>query len=150
MLAVCFEKVMKMRKLLLLSVAMIFLLLPCPLETKEIDCFCIKNVSLNRVIDGDTINVDIADFPDIIGKDISVRLSGIDAAEMNDKRKEIKEIAIEAKREIERLCTDAEIELVNVERDKYFRLLADVKCNGISINEYLLDRGLVKRYGQDW
>jgi len=149
-LAVCFEKVMKMRKLLLLSVAMIFLLLPCPLETKEIDCFCIKNVSLNRVIDGDTINVDIADFPDIIGKDISVRLSGIDAAEMNDKRKEIKEIAIEAKREIERLCTDAEIELVNVERDKYFRLLADVKCNGISINEYLLDRGLVKRYGQDW
>ena len=47
-----------------------------------------------KVRDGDTFVITIEDTPDVFGEEIAVRIRGIDTPELNDKREEIKAIAI--------------------------------------------------------
>lgn len=102
---------------------------------------------LIKVRDGDTFVITIEDTPDVFGEEIAVRIRGIDTPELNDKREEIKAIAIKAKEELERLLTSGKkIVLYNLGRDKYFRLLASVKVGDIDVAEYLIKRGLAKEY----
>lgn len=103
--------------------------------------------SLVRVHDGDTFIVDIANVHPIIGKSISVRINGIDTPEITDSRPTIKALAIAARDYVtQRLQCAKTIELVNVQRDKYFRLLADVYVDGINLAEDLIQNGLAQFY----
>ena len=107
----------------------------------------ITNFTVIKVRDGDTFVINIENVPDIFGKEIAVRIRGIDTPELNDKREEIKSIAIKAKEELEKLLTSREkVILYNLGRDKYFRLLASVKVGNVDIAEYLIKRGLAKEY----
>lgn len=100
-----------------------------------------------RVSDGDTFVVDIKDFPDIVGKSISVRIYGIDTPEKNDFRIELKKLAIDAKTYLLiRLSGAKKIELKNMRRDKYFRILADVFIDGKDIGKEMIERGYAKEY----
>lgn len=100
-----------------------------------------------KVRDGDTFVISIKNIPDVFGSEIAVRIRGIDTPEKNDSREEIRKIAIEAQKELEKLLLNAKkIELYNLGRDKYFRLLASVKADNIDIGEYLIKKGLAKRY----
>ena len=107
-----------------------------------------------KVRDGDTFVITIEDTPDVwplsacgVGEEIAVRIRGIDTPELNDKREEIKAIAIKAKEELEKLLTSGKkIVLYNLGRDKYFRLLASVKVGDIDVAEYLIKKGLAKEY----
>lgn len=54
-----------------------------------------------KVRDGDTFVITIEDTPDVFGEEIAVRIRGIDTPELNDKREEIKAIAI-SQRDAER------------------------------------------------
>ena len=66
---------------------------------------------------------------------------------MNDKREEIKSIAIKAKEELEKLLLNAKnITLYNLGRDKYFRLLSSVKIDNVDVAEYMIKKGLAKEY----
>ena len=66
---------------------------------------------------------------------------------MNDKREEIKAIAIKAKEELEKLLTSGEkVILYNLGRDKYFRLLASVKVDNVDVAEHMIKKGLAKEY----
>lgn len=57
------------------------------------------------------------------------------------------EIAIKAKEELEKLLLNSKnITLYNLDRDKYFRLLASVKVGNIDVAEYLIKKGLAKSY----
>lgn len=47
-------------------------------------------VKIVKVYDGDTIHVDIDNWPSIIGKNIGVRVYGIDSPEMHDKNEEVR------------------------------------------------------------
>lgn len=107
----------------------------------------IKDFTIVKVRDGDTFIIDISNIPDVFGKNIAVRIRGIDTPELNDKREEIKTIAIKAKEELEKLFnSDYKIVLYNLGRDKYFRLLASVKVGNIDVAEYLIKKGLAKSY----
>jgi hypothetical protein len=44
------------------------------------------------------------------------------------------------------LSSAKQIDLVQVKRDKYFRLLAEVRVSGMVLHEYLLERNLVVPY----
>lgn len=102
---------------------------------------------LLRVVDGDTIVVDIPGYPDIVGREISVRLAGCDTPELRDKRVEIRRMAEEARAMVwTLLCNSHEIELRNVRRGKYFRIVADVLADGQDISELLIRAGLGKPY----
>ena len=95
----------------------------------------IKDFIIIKVIDGanspqkrDTFVINIENVPDVFGKEIAVRIRGIDTPELNDKREEIRKISIKAKEELERLLYSGnKIILYDLGRDKYFRLLASVK-----------------------
>lgn len=103
--------------------------------------------SVCRVHDGDTFIVNIADVHPIIGKEISVRIDGIDTPEMTDSRPCIKELAVKARDYVtQRLHNAKVIELVNLQRDKYFRLLARVYVDGEDLAEELIQVGLAQPY----
>ena len=107
----------------------------------------IKDFTVVKVRDGDTFIIDIPNIPDVFGKNIAVRIRGIDTPELNDKREEIKTIAIKAKEELEKLLLNSKnITLYNLGRDKYFRLLASVKVGNIDVAEYMIKKGLAKSY----
>lgn len=86
---------------------------------------------LLHVIDGDTFVCDIDEHSPIAGKNISIRLRGINTPELRDKDPEVRKSAYKAKERLEHLLTSAKmIELRNLGRDKYFRIDADVYIDG--------------------
>ena len=114
----------------------------------------ITNFTIVKVRDGDTFVINIENVPDVFGKEIAVRIRGIDTPELNDSREEIRKISIQAKEELEKLLTSGDaysgqkpkVILYNLGRDKYFRLLASVKVDNVDIAEHMIKKGLAKEY----
>ncbi|WP_052767825.1 thermonuclease family protein [Brachyspira hyodysenteriae] len=63
----------------------------------------ITDFELVRVRDGDTFVINIKGIPEVFGKEIAIRIRGIDTPELDDRRKAIKDIAYRAKFELEDL-----------------------------------------------
>lgn len=121
----------------------------------------VSSSDLVRVYDGDTFFIDIEGVHPVFGDSIGVRIKGIDTPElrsgcvtkaqkMNERR-----AAIAAKVILERQLKHGNvITLHNIERDKYFRLLADVSVDGTDVTTKLLDAGLAVPYDggtkSDW
>ena len=106
---------------------------------------CVKYV---RNYDGDTITVNINDVHSLLGTSISVRVAGIDTPEIKTKNKCEKRKAILARDLVKNLLADADrIDLINIKRGKYFRIVADVIINGsTNIKNVLLKKGLAYEY----
>lgn len=99
------------------------------------------------VYDGDTFRCNIEGYPDIVGENIGIRVKGIDTPEMRDKRPEIKAKAIAARDYLRARLAEAEtIELREIERGKYFRLVAYVYIDGINVSQELIEKGLALPY----
>ncbi|MBX9915438.1 MAG: thermonuclease family protein [Pseudomonadaceae bacterium] len=102
---------------------------------------------VSSIYDGDTIRVTIRAWPAVAGERIPVRLYGIDTPEMNDKRPRVYKLARSAKQfSVTQLRGAKRIELRQIRRDKYFRLLAEVWVDGRNLSELLLKAGLAKAY----
>jgi endonuclease YncB( thermonuclease family) len=107
----------------------------------------VKIDEITSIYDGDTFRCTIKNWPEIIGERIGIRVNGIDTPEMRDKRPEIKALAQQAKQfVVERLRSAQAVELRNLHRGKYFRIVADVYYDGQSLAQDLLDAGLAKPY----
>lgn len=107
--------------------------------------FC--DVKVTKIYDGDTITVNLKDLPPVFGKKISVRIRGIDTAEVRGKGQCEKAAARTARRLVENLVKNGKsIDLINVERDKYFRLLADVLVDGKMVKDILIKNRLAVSY----
>jgi endonuclease YncB( thermonuclease family) len=107
----------------------------------------ILTVEVVSIYDGDTLKVNIPNFPPICGRGISIRIKGIDAPEVKSKDKKIRELALKAKKLVSKKLSNAkEIVLRNIERGKYFRIIADVFVDGKNLAEILLEKGLAKPY----
>lgn len=105
---------------------------------------CVKFV---KNYDADTITVNIPGVHPLIGEKISVRVSGIDAPEVKGKQPCEKEASRIARNLVENILKNAKrIDLTNVEKDKYFRILADVKVDGRDLKEILLKNDLAYEY----
>lgn len=103
---------------------------------------------VRSIYDGDTFKVSIAGWPPIIGKSISVRVAGIDTPEMRGSCEREKQLAREAKKHtVAFLRAGRVVELRNIERDKYFRIVADVFVDGRNLTQSLLNAGLGYPYG---
>ena len=91
----------------------------------------VKVSRLLRVIDGDTFRCDIDEHSAIAGKNISIRLRGINTPELRSRNPEERKSAILEKQRLFDLLNSARvIELRNIDRDKYFRIDADVYIDG--------------------
>ncbi|MCI5132304.1 MAG: thermonuclease family protein [Candidatus Electrothrix sp. EH2] len=106
--------------------------------------------------DGDTITVDLKGQHPLFGDDIPVRVAGIDTPEIRGKCAQEKALAREAKGVVEKVLKKARrITLKNVQRGKYFRILADVQADKQNLADILIEKGLAVRYdggtkGFDW
>ena len=106
----------------------------------------LTNVQVIRVYDGDTFFVNIPYLHWLIGSNISVRIRGIDTAEMRGGTAETKALAQKSKDALIKLFENRNITLYNLNRDKYFRILADVKADNIEVKEYMIKNGFAKEY----
>lgn len=103
--------------------------------------------SVTSIYDGDTFKGDIAGWPAIVGKDILIRINGIDAPELRAYCENEKEQAKRAKRYLIDMLRGARaIELRHIERGKYFMIVADVYADGINVGERLIKEGLAVPY----
>ena len=109
---------------------------------------CVITINqVTSIYDADTFRADIEGWPDIIGKRISVRVNGIDGPELKGKCQAEKVVARKAKQHtVELLRGGKVIELRNMQRGKYFRILADVYIDGNSLAENLISAGLARSY----
>lgn len=105
----------------------------------------LTNVQVIRVYDGDTFFVNIPYLHFLIGSNISVRVRGIDTAEIRGGDERTKKIALQQKEALTKLLENRKITLYNLNRDKYFRILADVKADDIDVKEYMIKNNFAKK-----
>jgi len=119
----------------------------CNLNAKPKLYGTIKVTEVTSIYDADTFRVNIAGWPGIVGKHMSIRVNGIDAPELRGKCKlEIANARSAKQATVELLRNATVIELRNMKRGKYFRIIADVYVDGISLGESLISRGLAVPY----
>ena len=100
-----------------------------------------NKVELASVYDGDTFRVHLACKYGVFCKTIPIRVRGVDCPEIKGGSAETKALAKQAKTFTKNFLKGGKILLRNCGRDKYFRLLCDVKVNGKSLGEELLKAG---------
>jgi len=107
-------------------------------------------VTVSKVIsvyDGDTFRVNIDSLPPIVGKNIPIRVNGVDTPEIRGKCQYEKDLALEARDFVRvKLSNAKEIKLTNLQRGKYFRVVANVLVDGVSLEQELLDNELAYEY----
>ncbi len=102
-----------------------------------------EDVKVLSCYDGDTCKVELPGIPAVFGRGLGVRLLGIDTPEIRGKCAKEKALAQEAKAAIWKLVSEAErIDLIDVSRGKYFRIVARIKADGVDATDHLLAAGL--------
>ncbi len=121
-------------------------------------CFCgysfaateYGSVVVSRVInvyDGDTFRVDIDSLSPIVGKNIAIRIEGVDTPEIKGQCQYENDLAILARDFVrDQLQNAQEIKLNDIQRGKYFRIVAKVFIDGVSLEKELLENDLAYRY----
>ncbi len=107
-------------------------------------------VTVSKVIsvyDGDTFRVNIDSLPPIVGRNIRIRVNGVDTPEIRGKCVYEKNLALKARDFVRnKLANAKEIKLTNLQRGKYFRVVANVVVDGVSLEQELLDNELAYKY----
>lgn len=103
---------------------------------------------INRVYDGDTFYINLKGLPSVLGEDLPIRVKDMDTPEL---RSSCSDPAVKAKEKIyaaqarDYLITLFEkaniIKIHNVERDSFFRLLADVEVDVVDLKQYMIEKG---------
>ncbi|SHO56152.1 thermonuclease family protein [Vibrio quintilis] len=102
---------------------------------------------ITSIYDADTFKANIKGWPDIIGQKVSIRVNGVDAPEIRGKCQKEKNAARIAKLfTIKALRTAKTVELRNMRRGKYFRILADVYVDNRNLSDLLINSGLARPY----
>ena len=131
-----------MKKILFIVICLISFTV---IKANQSDSYTIEKII--SVYDGDTFRADIRGLPEIIGKNIAIRILGIDTPEIKGKCEEEKIVAIKARDFARKALFSAKtITLKNLKRDKYFRLLADVYFDDTDLANALLVNNLAVKY----
>ena len=138
----------------LLAVLLIFLMPVTALAEKTYGTVTIAEVT--SIYDGDTFRANIPGYPPIVGQRMGIRINGVDTPEMRGKCEQERLLARKAKQyTVTKLRNAKTIELLNMQRGKYFRIVADVYADGQSVGEGLVREGLAVVYDggkkvKDW
>jgi endonuclease YncB( thermonuclease family) len=81
------------------------------------------------------------------GKETVIRIKGVDTPELRTYNSCEKALAYKGKALIEHTLKNAHrIDLINCERGKYFRIVADVIVDGVSLKDLLIENKLAVEY----
>ena len=115
-----------------------------------------SDVIYRTCYDGDTCRFDIPEGHPFSGKNIPVRLAGIDTPELQGKCDQEKQLAVKARVLVQTTLEQAQsITLKNAKRGKYFLIVARVEANGQDVSDLLIQEGLAVVYDgrtkvKDW
>lgn len=127
--------------------------------TVDVPMFCISGVYKAKVVrcyDGDTLFC-VMMYNDVLSQ-FRVRLLGYNSCEMKpkkgtykneDEKNVIKQKALEAKEQLEKLVLNKIITLTVDKFDAFGRLLGYVKVNGLDVNQFMLDNGFGVPFKQE-
>jgi len=102
---------------------------------------------VTSIYDGDTFRVNINDVHPIIGHRIPIRIKNIDTPELRGECAKEKTLAKQAKQfTVNALRSAQSIQLHNISRGKYFRVIADVIVDGANLGNMLIKAGLAVPY----
>lgn len=109
------------------------------------DLQCDEVISIH---DGDSFRCNINGVQPIIGKNIKIRVHGVDTPEMDGKSQREKDLALQAKKITVNFIESCptKILLKNIQRGKYFRIVADVYCGDKLLSKELIDANLAYEY----
>ena len=96
---------------------------PDNMETSQV----FNNVSIASVYDGDTFKINLNCSLAVYCEKVPVRVRGVDTPEIKGKTEREKKLAQKAKEFTKNFLNQEHINLSDCSRDKYFRLLCDVK-----------------------
>ncbi|WP_293626437.1 thermonuclease family protein [Salinisphaera sp.] len=97
---------------------------------------------MTSIYDGDTFRGDIAGWPPIIGERVPIRLRGADTSEMRGKCQAEKDQARAAKQfTVVKLRSARETRPDDIDRGKYFRIVADIMVDGRDLSDMLIGAG---------
>lgn len=100
-----------------------------------------------KVYDGDTITIaSKMPYPNSPLFRFHVRLDGVDTPEIKGKNPEEKNMAKEAREALSTICMNKIVTLKNVKNEKYGRILADVYCENVHLNEWLVSQRYAVKY----
>lgn len=134
-------------KLAIPFIFLFLLTLPFVGEAKEKTYGNLIVSELVSVYDGDTFTVNLKGLHPIIGESIRIRLLGVDTPEIRDPNPKVKQLALQAREFTKSALLSAHtIYLMDIRRDKYFRIVADVYLDDCRLSELLIDAGLGKPY----
>ena len=99
------------------------------------------------VYDGDTITI-VSKLPYDASPlyRFSIRLAGIDCAEIKGKTEYERDLAQEAKCALQKLILNKVVVLKNLKTEKYGRVLADIYLGDLHVNQWLLDNKYAVEY----
>jgi len=102
---------------------------------------------VTSIYDADTFRVNIKGWPPIIGLRVPIRILGVDAPELRGKCDIEKDLARKARQHtVAALRAGKVIELHDMRRDKYFRILARVTIDGMDLGKDLIKQSLAVPY----
>ncbi len=114
----------------------------CQHTSDEFSC-----VEFVKNYDGDTLTFNIQKVHPILGDQMNVRVAGIDSPEMRSGNSCEARLAREAQSEVEKIMKQAHrLDLVRIQRGKFFRVVADVIFDGQSLRDYMLHKKLAVPY----
>jgi len=139
------------------SLVLLILLLVIPAAINASPIYgSIAIAGITSVYDGDTFSANIPNYPSIVGENIGIRINDIDTPEIRGKcAKEIL-LAKDAQRLAEKTLRSAKVvDLRNLQRGKYFRIVADVYADGVNVGDALVNERLAVVYDggkkvKDW
>jgi endonuclease YncB( thermonuclease family) len=143
-----------MRLRILLTVLVVCFLIACFLFVASGKAEDLANVQWLDCHDGDTCAFNVL-LPAVFGSNLGVRLSGIDAPELLGKCDKEKQLAAQARDFLIAQLKTGPVHLIDVFRDKYFRVEATLLVNGVNLNHLMVQQGYAIPYaGQgpkhDW
>jgi micrococcal nuclease len=106
-------------------------------------------VSVARIVDGDTVDVDVDLGFGVWLRNERIRLAGVDTPEKRTRDPIEKKAGVKASEFTAKMLTGAdEIILVSHEKGKgkYGRILGTLMCDGMSLNDALISSGNAKEY----
>jgi len=76
----------------------------------------------------------------------SVRLNGIDSPEIKGVSKKETQMAIISRDKLAEKCLGKKVKLTEIKREKYGRVLANIHCDGMCLNDWMITEKLAVEY----
>jgi len=107
----------------------------------------IESGQVIKVYDGDTITIATRlSYKDSPLYRFSIRLKGIDSAEIKSKNINEKKNAMISRDVLTELILHKTVLIKNIENEKYGRILADVYLGEICVNDWMIEKGYAVKY----